>query len=106
LETVRARRTDAVRLLLLQETVRVDLVYANGVIPPIVAADIGMIEIVSELVAKGANISAEIKGWTPVRLAMLRQHTTVVEIISSFNGISLDESKTDRAARVVIPPLW
>jgi hypothetical protein len=36
--------------------------YANGVTPLIVAADIGMIEIVSDLVAKGANINAEIKG--------------------------------------------
>ena len=62
MEAVRARRREAVRLLILQETIRVDLAHANGATPVIVAADIGTIEIVFELVARSAIINAEIKG--------------------------------------------
>jgi ankyrin repeat protein len=94
---VKARQIKAAKLLLAHEMIDVDVADDDGWTPLMVAADIGLIEIIPELIAKGANVNAQSKsGWTPILLAAEGNHTAVVEVLSISDSIVLNTPETSQ----------
>ena len=92
---VKAEKIEATRLLLSREMIDVDVADDDGWTPLMAAADIGLFEIIPELVAKGANVNVQSNsGWTPILLAADGGHAIVVEMLLSSEGILLDTSET------------
>jgi ankyrin repeat protein len=91
---VNAGQVEAAKLLLSHEMIDVNAANDNGLTPLMIAAQGGLLEIIPELVAKGANINAQSNmGWTPILLAADGNHADVVEVLSSCEAIQLNSTE-------------
>jgi ankyrin repeat protein len=67
----------------------------DGWTPLIAAADIGLIEVIPQLIAKGANVNVQSNfGWTPILVASGGNHVDALEMLLSSDGILVNTSGT------------
>jgi ankyrin repeat protein len=59
------------------------------------AAASGHKEIVEVLVTKGADVNANIGGWTPLHLAIDEGHTEIADLLRKHGGKTAEELKAE-----------
>jgi ankyrin repeat protein len=93
---VQSENIDAVKLLLAQKTIEVDPPESGGWTPLIYAASLGMTEIVSDLLAHGANLNRQnIWGTTAILMASWKNHTDTVKTLLSFPGVDVNSTSPE-----------
>jgi ankyrin repeat protein len=85
---VKAREIKAAKLLLAHEMINVNVVDDDGWTALMAAADIGLSEIIPDLLAKGANVNVQSNsGWSPLLVAADGNHAAVMEMLLAVDGI-------------------